>query len=217
MTSVSITVVDIAVALVILISALYATMRGLIRETLSIFSWAAAAYVALRFFPTFRPMLREYVSPAWLSDIAVSIGLFIVVLVPLSFLSFRFSETVKQSPVGAVDRVLGLVFGVGRGLVVVGIAYLMFAAFVPAKEYPHWLTEARVYPVVQKTGEALLELVPSHKDFFGNGTAGSQAEDDGRGEIETTITRVGKTYGAAARRGLDTPVGTKGVAESSSR
>jgi len=165
-----ITVVDILVVLAILVSAFYAAWRGLMRETLSIFSWAVAAYVTLRFFPTFRPMLREVVQPEWLADLGVFCGLFVLVLVPLSFLAFRFSETVKKTEIGPVDRALGFIFGVGRGLVVVGLSYIVFAALVPLQNHPAWLTGARLFPLIQNTSDVLLTLVPEAEELPAVGT-----------------------------------------------
>ena len=43
-----------------------------------------------------------------------------------------------------------------RGLVIVGLAYLAFTYFVPIREQPHWLTEARLLPMVQTTADVLL-------------------------------------------------------------
>ena len=43
-----------------------------------------------------------------------------MVFIPLSFMSHRFSESVKNSPIGPLDRALGIAFGVVRGLVIVG-------------------------------------------------------------------------------------------------
>lgn len=159
MSELSFTAVDVLFALIILASAAYAAWRGLIRETLSIFSWAVSAYVTLRFFPTFRPMLRGLISPEWLSDAVVFVGMLVIMLVPLSFLAYRISEAVKKSPVSAVDRVLGFVFGIVRGAVVIGIAYITFATMTGRSD-PDWLTRTKSYPLVLETSDLLLNLVP---------------------------------------------------------
>jgi membrane protein required for colicin V production len=161
----SVTIVDLVVGAVILLSALLAAWRGLMRETLSIFSWAVAAYVTLRFFPTARPMLRDVVSPEWLADLLVFIGVFVVVLVLLSVIAFRISDAVKRTEIGPVDRALGFVFGVGRGLVVIGLAYIAFSLLVPPQAQPAWLVQARLFPLVENTSDVLLSLVPAPEDI----------------------------------------------------
>ena len=58
-------------------------------------------------------------------------SVFLAVFIPLAFVSHRFSETVKHSPIGPLDRAAGVAFGIVRGLVFVGLAYLAFTYFVP--------------------------------------------------------------------------------------
>jgi uncharacterized membrane protein required for colicin V production len=62
-----------------------------------------------------QPLLREMISPSWLEYIVVFMH-FLLMFIPLSILNHRLSEAVKKSDIGPVDRVLGLVFGVFRGL-----------------------------------------------------------------------------------------------------
>ena len=209
----SITTVDIAIAAVILVSAAYAAMRGLLRETLSIFSWALAAYLTLRLFPGFRPMLREYVAPPWLADVAVIIGVFMITLIPLSYISHRIAQSVRQTEIGPVDRALGLIFGIGRGLVVVGLAYIVFSILVPPQNHPAWLTQARLFPVVDNTSDVLLSLVPPPEAIGLNElgiltpSAGEtpQAAENQPGEAES------ESYGAEERGALDTLIETTGA------
>jgi membrane protein required for colicin V production len=211
MGALSITVVDLVAGFVILVSAGLAAWRGLMRETLSILSWIVAAYLAYLFYPTFRPMVRGFISPAWLADTVDFAALFIILLVPLSFMSFRMAEGVKKSEIGPVDRALGFVFGIGRGLVVIGLAYIVFGYLVPPAKDPDWLKGARVYPVVQKTSVLLKSIVPR---------VGIGAPTDGESSGTATDNAGGsdtKTYGAAERRTLDRLIQATGPAKDSSR
>jgi membrane protein required for colicin V production len=163
----SVTFVDMLVVLVLLVSAGYAAWRGFLSETLSIFAWAAAAFSTLYFGPWLVPLMRGMISSPWVASLAAYAGIFLLVFIPISFISYRFSETVKNSPIGPLDRALGIAFGVVRGLVVVGLAYLAFTYFVPIRQQPTSLTEARTLPLMQSTAEVLLSLVPNrdHDDF----------------------------------------------------
>ncbi len=93
----SVTVIDFLVVGVILLSAVFAMWRGLVQETLSIFAWVAAAYSALRFYPLLEPLLKNYIASGWLASLAAGAIIFLLVLIPLSFLSHRFGENVKNS------------------------------------------------------------------------------------------------------------------------
>ena len=203
MSGLPVTTIDLVVITVILISALLALWRGLVRETFSIFEWVASAYVALRLAPIFQPMLAGIVESPLLAWIAVFVATFLIVLIPLSILTHRFSEIVKRSEIGPVDRVLGFVFGIGRGLVIVGLAYIAFASLVPAEEHPAVLTGARLFPLIQNSSEVLLSLVPGTE---------SEGGTVSQGEGQQT-----KTYGAQDRGALDRLFEATGRSQSSSR
>jgi membrane protein required for colicin V production len=220
MAELSITAIDVLVAVIVLVSAGFAVFRGLIRETFAIIEWVAAGYVALRFTPVFRPLLLGYISPPWLEWITVFIGTFLLVFIPLSILSHRLAEIVKKSEIGPIDRSLGFVFGIGRGLVIVGFAYIAFAALVPLRDHPQTLTKARLFPVIRNTSDVLRSLVP------GMGKAKSdedsqQANTRANGPERRSVTKSAsesttpKTYGASDRSALDRLFETNGGGKSS--
>jgi membrane protein required for colicin V production len=208
MSDLPVNTIDIVVIAVILISAFLALWRGLVRETFSIFEWVASAYVALRFAPVFQPMLIGIGEPPWLAWIAAFVGTFIVVLVPLSMLTHRFADIVKRSEIGPVDRALGFVFGIGRGLVVVGLAYIAFASFVPREEQPAVVTDARLFPLIQNSSQVLLSLLPGTENEGKGGEGGTVSQGD---------TAETKTYGAQDRGALDRLFEATGRSQSSSR
>ena len=194
----ALTAIDALVIGVVLISAGFAMYRGLIHETFAILEWVAGGYAALRFTPVFQPLFGEAIRPAWLEWVLVFIGTFLLVFIPLSIISHRLSAMVRQSEIGPVDRVLGLVFGVARGLVIVGLAYIAFSALVPRKDHPATLVQARSFPVIRNTSEILRELAPS--GFFAS-------ENNASGDSDTAAT---KTAGADGQSALDTLLGTNG-------
>ncbi len=156
----SLTAVDYVAIGVILISALYATSRGLVQETFAIVDWLVAGYAALRLSPLLLPLARPYIAIGWLRWVAVATATFLLVLVPLSIAARRISSAIRKSPIGVVDRSMGFVFGAGRGLVIVSLAYLAFAALVPERDHPDVLVKARLYPVILETGRILEALLP---------------------------------------------------------
>ena len=166
MQDLSFTFVDLLVVLIVLVSTGFAIYRGFVRETLSIFAWAAAAFATVYFGPAAAPLLHDRMSPPWLGDLVAYVGIFLLVLIPLSFISYRFSENVKQSPVGAVDRSLGFAFGIVRGLAIVGILYLLLSILIPPKSQPDAVKQARLLPLMQSSTEVLLSLVPDRDTKF---------------------------------------------------
>jgi membrane protein required for colicin V production len=160
MSALGITIIDPIVVAVVILSATYATYRGFVSESLSIFAWAAAAFATLFFGPRFAPYTRDLVSSPMLGVLLGYAVIFLVVLIPLSFVSYRFAETVKNSPVSTLDRALGSAFGVVRGLAIVGLAYIAFSYMISVRNQPDWIANARLLPVIQGSSEVLLSLVP---------------------------------------------------------
>jgi membrane protein required for colicin V production len=165
--SLSVNFIDCLVVLIVVVSAGYAGWRGLIWETLTIFAWGSAALASLYLGPYILPLTRSLVSQAWLASVLAYAAIFMAVFIPLAFMTHRFSQTVKNSPIGPLDRAAGVAFGVVRGLVIVALAYLAFTYFVPIRNQPSWVTEARVLPIIQSTADVLLSVVPNQPRDYG--------------------------------------------------
>lgn len=127
------TVVDAVVAAVLVISAILAYSRGFVRETMAILGWVAAAVVAYIFAPQVEPLVREIPvlntilgESCELAIIAAFAAVFAVALVVASLFTPLFSGIVQRSPLGGVDRGLGFLFGVARGVLLVAIALVVY-------------------------------------------------------------------------------------------
>jgi membrane protein required for colicin V production len=67
---------------------------------------------------------------------------------------------VLDSRIGALDRTLGFLFGLARGLIIVVIAFLFFAWLVPDRSQPEWVRSAKSRIVLQGTGDWLMSMLP---------------------------------------------------------
>lgn len=153
---------DLAVVLIVVASAAYATYRGLVSESLAVFGWIAAAYATLYFGPWVAWWMQDMMKPQWLGQAAGFLLVFLIVLIPLQFASSRISQNVKKSQVGTLDSVLGTGFGILRGVAIVGIAYLVFVMYAP-NPYPSWLVNSRLYPVVRGAATVVASVIPDRK------------------------------------------------------
>ena len=160
--SLSVTFLDCLIVLIVVVSAGYAAWRGFLWETLTIFAWVAAAFACLYFGPYIIPLTRSLVQTEWLASLLAYAAVFLAVFIPLAFMTARFSASVRHSPIGPLDRAAGVAFGIVRGLVIVGLAYLAFTYFVPIRNQPHWVTEARLLPMVQSSADVMLTVIPDH-------------------------------------------------------
>src|SRR5436189_4270776 len=71
---------------------------------------------------------------------------------------------VLDSRVGALDRTMGFLFGLARGLIIVVIAFLFFAWLVPDRSQPEWIRSAKSRVVLQGTGDWLMSMLPEDLD-----------------------------------------------------
>ena len=136
------TIIDGVVALVIVLSALLAYGRGLVREAMAIVGWIAAAVLAFLFAPQVEPLVREIpkvgdflADSCELSIIAAFAAVFAVALIVVSFFTPLFSSLVQRSALGGVDQGLGFLFGVARGVLLVAIAFFIYDQVITGTNY----------------------------------------------------------------------------------
>jgi membrane protein required for colicin V production len=161
-----ITWLDILLLGVMLISGLLAMIRGFMREILSITAWAAAAIATLLLYPRLLPIAKANISSDIVAIAAVAGGVFLITLLVASIITVRVSDMILDSRIGALDRTLGFLFGLGRGLIIVVVAFLFFAWLVPAGKQPDGVKNAKSLEVLNKTGDWLQALLPADMDNY---------------------------------------------------
>jgi membrane protein required for colicin V production len=126
-------VVDGVALALIVVSAVLAWARGLVRETLSIAGWVVAAVAAFAFAPAVEPLMREIPvlrdvigGSCELGVLAGFVAVFAVALVVASIFTPLLSGAVANSAIGPIDQGLGLVFGAARGVLLIAIAFVVY-------------------------------------------------------------------------------------------
>jgi membrane protein required for colicin V production len=154
---------DVIVIAVILLSGLFAFARGFVKEALSVAAWIGAAFAALYGLPYVAPLAERFLTKGPVADAAAGFTVFLVALVILSVLTSFVASHVKRSGLSGVDRTLGLVFGLMRGLVLVCLAYIVLSWAVPAtgQPPPTWIAQAKTLPLLANGAERLRRLVPA--------------------------------------------------------
>lgn len=137
------TLIDAGVAIVIVLSAILAYSRGVVRESLAILGWVIAAVAAFVFAAQAQPLIRELpVVGEFLGDscelsvIAAFAAVFAIVLVLTSLFAPLLSSAVQRSVLGGLDQGLGFLFGVLRGIVLVAVAFIVYDRAVATNAVP---------------------------------------------------------------------------------
>ncbi len=137
------TVVDGVVAIIIILSAILAYSRGIVRELMAIVGWIGAAVLAFIFAPQAQPLVKEIPvvgdflrDSCELSIIGAFAGVFAIGLVLAALFTPLLSSIIQRSALGGIDQALGFLFGVLRGVVLVLIAFVVFDRAVAANTVP---------------------------------------------------------------------------------
>ena len=154
------TAFDVGVGILVLISAILATARGLTREVLSLATWAGAAAIAIYMWMNHMDLIYpSLIGEEIVAQVAMVIVSFIVSLIVLHLITMRIADFVVDSKVGPLDRTLGFIFGVARG-VLIAIVVVIFGQWLLGPNLPAWASESKSLPVLEDMGNSLIAALP---------------------------------------------------------
>jgi membrane protein required for colicin V production len=151
---------DLAIIAVISLSAIFAFARGLVREALSIAAWVGAAAITLYGFNSVYAITVRFVTTPLLADLIAGAGLFVISLVVLTILTGYVARFVQSSALSPIDRTLGLIFGLARGVLLVSLAYIVLDISLPQNDRPLWIKEAKSEKFLAKGADILRGALP---------------------------------------------------------
>jgi membrane protein required for colicin V production len=152
--------VDATVLAVVAISAIAALVRGFVREVLGIAAWVGAGFFAVATAGLVRPKIEQFVPNPDLSGPIAYGGMFLIALIVLSIVVGIFGGAVRNSVLGGVDRTLGLVFGILRGVVLCAAVYYFAGLVVTTDRWPEPVKQARSLPYIASTAAWIMTFVP---------------------------------------------------------
>ncbi len=162
------TIADGVVLLVLAVSGLLAFSRGFTREVLAIGGWIIAAVAAVYMAPTLEPILKEIPTVGeilerncYLSKLVAFATVFAIALILLSIFTPLFSSVVQDSPLNALDKGLGFLFGVARGVLLVVVAWLVYAQIMPQNERLPQIENARSVAMIQEAATLIEQQMPT--------------------------------------------------------
>ncbi len=151
---------DILAALVLIVSAIVGFSRGATRELVSVISFLAAVALAVMALRYTAPFALTVIKTEWIAKALAVLVVFVIVYVILRIIGGGLARRIHETDLGSLDRVIGLGFGLVRGLIVLGVFSLVFSAAIPAEQMPAWVTGAKLYPLTEVSADALRSLEP---------------------------------------------------------
>ena len=208
---------DIGVLLVLLISAGVSFFRGFIREVLTIVGVIGGLLAALMFGKTVAPYVRgwfgiteandggklfDLIPMTMVADGCAYIGIFLIVFIILQLFSHFISASAKAVGLGPVDRTLGVIFGLARGVLLLGILYLPFNAILPEENKRTWFEGSATALYIETTSNWLAGFLPDSKE---------EAVSETREKLEDMD--ILKSNGKAEKPAAEQPAETEGYTE----
>lgn len=152
---------DILALIVIVISTGAGWVRGATREIVALFSFILAVIIALIALPVTAPLGRGLINPDWLGSVVAGLASFLLLYFGIRLLGSALSKGAHaHDQLGVIDRGLGLIIGLARGLILLGAIHLVTAAALPGEKAPRWLSEARVKPVSAASARMIQKVMP---------------------------------------------------------
>lgn len=136
---------DWAIVIVLSLSSIISLARGFIKEALSLVIWIVALVVANLFSSRLDIFLVDLIATPSLRSMAAFALIFIGVLLLGALLNFVIGLIVKATGLSGTDRLLGMLFGLVRGLLIVLVFLIYVPSFVPIKNDP-WFAESSLIP-----------------------------------------------------------------------
>ncbi len=151
---------DVAAGMLLLVSGILGLVRGATREVTTVVALVLAAVASMVALRVTGPIARRMIDTAWLANAAAILAVFILVYIVLRLGGGALTQSVRQTSLSGLDRILGFGIGLVRALVVLGAFTLLLNAATPPERMPAWISDARLYPLASAAGDSLRAFAP---------------------------------------------------------
>lgn len=149
------TVFDWSVIGVVALSMLFAYARGFTRELIALLAWVVGFFAAVAFTPLVGAWLPDFGENAVVRYLVAFVLILLAALLAGALVAWPLSSVIRKAGLGFVDRFLGAVFGIARGLVLV-MAFVLIAGLTTLPRQDWWQNAALAKPLAV----AALSLAP---------------------------------------------------------
>lgn len=156
-------VIDIVLGSIILVSAIISIFRGFFREAFSLLTWVAAIWAAIEYGTQGAELLADWgtsVVRLWVARLLILIA----VLFVGGVLNWMLGLLLHKTGLSGTDRVIGMVFGIARGVVLVGIVVLVMEEL--GYDETAWWWESKLIPYAAPVVDTLRYMAEDSRDFL---------------------------------------------------
>lgn len=169
--------IDAIILGVLLVSAVFAFLRGFIREVLTILGVVGGLAASLAFGKQLVPLMSQWlgvdadakepqlfagvVPYTVVADVLAYGSIFLIVVIVLSVVSNLLAKWARTLGLGPIDRTLGVIFGIARGVLVLAVLYLLPYLLFTEESRREWFKDSRTIVYIESTAAWLAEFLPA--------------------------------------------------------
>ena len=155
------TVYDLIAVAILAASGWLGYVRGGAREVITVIAFILAVVVAILGLRITGPIARHAIHVGFLANAVAILVVFAAVYAVLRLAGRKLTQRIPGADSGSrADRALGAGIGLIRGVVALGVLYMLFTVATPPERTPHWVKHAALYPLSQAAGRVLIALAP---------------------------------------------------------
>lgn len=151
---------DIAILIIVAISALIALGRGLVKEVLSIVGWVMSGVSVIYLLPVLNPYMMKYIEGGWMSGVVTASLIIIIFMIIWIYATAGVVGKIRTSKLSGLDRMLGLFFGVVRAFLLVVLMYILISWIMPVKSQPELFKKSKYFQIAGNFAEPIEKLIP---------------------------------------------------------
>ena len=161
------TIFDLIFIVVVLFSSAYAYVSGFVHSIISLGIWFGTAFVTKYLYPMVEPYYAKlFGASSFFSNLASYMTVFILMVMILSFINKAFANKLHQTNFSGADKAFGFLFGLFRGIIIMGMIYIIIIWLMPKKiTRPNWIVDARCKPILKLSMMGIASFIPSTDTF----------------------------------------------------
>ncbi|MEM7540181.1 MAG: CvpA family protein [Pseudomonadota bacterium] len=157
--------VDVAIAAIIVISALISLLRGFVREVLSLIAWVVAFAAVYKFSLPTAELLTDLIDNAVLRNVAGVLLVLFGTLIVVGLINMLIASLIDKAGLSGTDRTLGMIFGLARGVAIV-LVFVLLGGLTPAPAEPWWRESQLLLPFESMSLTIIDWLPPDYAQHF---------------------------------------------------
>jgi len=156
---------DLIYLIITVLSLIKCSRNGFILSILAASKWLLAYVITLILFPRVKPYAKNIIDNEYVLDIALGVGIFVLVIFVILMINKGISKAVKYSGLGKLDTVFGFFFGFLRSYI---ISVCIFSTISIVYNYSKWpinIDKSLTFSYVEKGSNYLIKEFPNEKNY----------------------------------------------------